>query len=63
MKFDNLYDILFTGSGKQKENTTKQMRITDDNLDFLEQDGKNLIITNAVGDKKAIEVDKLKISK
>ena len=39
------------------------MRITDENLDFLEQDGKNLIITNAVGDKKAIEVDKLKISK
>lgn len=36
VKFDNLFDVLFTGSGKQKENTSKKLRITDDRLDFLE---------------------------
>ena len=63
VKFDNLYDILFTGSGKQKENLSTKLAITGDRLDYLENNGNNLVITNTVGDKKAIEVDKLKISK
>ena len=63
VKFDNLYDILFTSSGKQKEHTYQKVRFTDDKLDVLEQGGKNLKISNTIGDKKAIEVDKLKISK
>eukprot|EP00347_Sterkiella_histriomuscorum_P021997 403332041 len=63
VKFDNLYDILFTSSGKQKEHTHQKVRFTDDKLDVLEQGGKNLKIQNTIGDKKAIEVDKLKISK
>ena len=63
VKFDNLYDILFTGSGKQKENLSTKLAITGDRLDYLESNGNNLVIANTVGDKKAIEVDKLKISK
>lgn len=63
VKFDNLYDVLFTGQGQQKINTSKKLKITDDKLDFLESAGKNLLITHTIGDKQAIEVDKLKISK
>ncbi|CDW82493.1 signal recognition particle 68 kda protein [Stylonychia lemnae] len=63
VKFDNLYDILFTSNGKKKENLTKKLKITNDRLDFLESQGKNLVISSTLGERKAIEVDKLKISK
>jgi len=42
---------------------TKSLKITNDRLDFLDNLGKNLVITNTMGDRKTIEVDKLKISK
>jgi len=54
---------LFTSTGKKKENLTKSLKITNDRLDFLDNLGKNLVITNTMGDRKTIEVDKLKISK
>jgi hypothetical protein len=63
VKFDNLYDILFTSAGKKKENLSKKLKITNDRLDFLENLGKNLVVSSTMGDRKAIEVDKLKISK
>ena len=54
---------MFTSTGKKKENLTKSLKITNDRLDFLDNLGKNLVITNTMGDRKTIEVDKLKISK
>jgi len=42
---------------------TKTLKITNDRLDFLENLGKNLVVSSTLGDRKAIEVDKLKISK
>lgn len=44
MKFDNLYDVLFTDQGKQKENLTKKLVFTGERLDFLDQYGKNLSV-------------------
>ena len=63
VKFDNLYDILFTHQGQPKQNLTKTLTLNGDRLDFLDVSGKNLAIQNSESDKKAIEVDKLKISK
>jgi len=54
---------LFTSTGKKKENLTRTLKITNERLDFLDNLGKNLVITNTMGDRKTIEVDKLKISK
>jgi hypothetical protein len=53
--------VLFTHSGKQKENTTKTLAFNGERLDFLEVQGKNVVST--VDDRQAIEVDKLKITK
>ena len=63
MRFDNLYDVLFTNTGKSKVNTTKTLVFNGDRLDFLEASGKNVSVQSTVGEKKAIEVDKLKITK
>ena len=64
IKFDNLYDLLFTSTGQQKESLNKKLLITGDKLDFLEQQGRNIVIVNQEGgDKKTVDMDKLKISK
>ena len=61
VKFDNLYDVLFTSSGHPKQNLTKKLIIRGEFMDFLEH--QNVSIVETVGSKKTIEVDKLKISK
>ncbi len=66
VKFDNLYDLLFDGEGhpKSSEALTKTVLISSQNLDFLDQNptGSNVQFLDAIG-SKAIDVDKLKISK
>ncbi len=36
IKFDNLYDILFTHSGQPKQNLTKTLTFAGDRIDFLD---------------------------
>jgi len=55
--------LLFNNAGSQKQSLTKQLKITGDKLDFLETQGNNVQIQSAFGDKKTVEVDKLKITK
>lgn len=61
MKPDNLYDLLFDHSGAIKANTEKKAIFTGESLDFLENNGNNIKIVET--GKKAVELDKLKISK
>lgn len=63
VKFDNLFDIVFNIAGHPKESQTKKLVIGGDRLDFLETQGQNLNFVDTVGDKKTVDIDKLKISK
>lgn len=63
VKFDNLYDLLFNDAGKPKENLTKKLVFNQERLDFLENFGQNIQIVDTVGQKKTVEIDKLKITK
>jgi hypothetical protein len=65
VKFDNLYDILFDGAGKPKSEEALGMKviISGEHLDFLEQTPTNIQFVEPLGGKKAVEIDKLKISK
>jgi hypothetical protein len=63
VKPDNLYDMLFTNEGQPKENAAKKVVFSGDSLDFLENDGKNIRFVDTSNGKKAVEIDKLKISK
>lgn len=67
VRFDNLYDLLFDGEGHPKthEGLTKSVLISGQNLDFLDQNptGSNVQFLDAIGNSKAVDVDKLKISK
>ena len=67
VKFDNLYDLLFDGSGnpKQESSLNKKVVISGDKLDFLESQpsGSNVQFMEIFGGSKAVEVEKLKISK
>jgi len=42
---------------------TKTLVFNGERLDFLEVSGKNISVSSTVGEKKAIEIDKLKITK
>ena len=44
IKFDNLYDLLFDQSGKQKQQADKRLEFTGGNLDFLDSEGANMKI-------------------
>jgi len=65
VKFDNLYDILFDGAGRPKSDESLGMKvvISGDRLDFLEQQPVNIQFVEPLGGKKAVEIEKLKISK
>ena len=67
VKFDNLYDVLFDGSGKPKsqESLSTKVLISGDHLDFLDKQpsGSNIQFVEPLGGGKAIEIEKLKISK
>jgi hypothetical protein len=67
VKFDNLYDVLFDGAGKPKSEESLAMKIVISgyHLDFLEQQpvGANIQFVEPLGGKKAVEIEKLKISK
>jgi hypothetical protein len=66
-KIDNLYDLLFNGSGQTKSQAslTKKVVISGERLDFLEHPnpGSNVAFLESFGRKKVVEVDKVKISK
>ena len=66
-KIDNLYDLLFNGSGQTKSQAslTKKVVISGERLDFLEHPnpGSNVAFVESFGGKKVVEVDKVKISK
>lgn len=44
IKFDNLYDVLFTHQGQPKQNLTKILTFNGEHLDFLDVSGKNLAV-------------------
>lgn len=63
MKPDNLYDMLFNNAGQPKENTAKKVVFTGDSLDFLDNNGENIKFVETASGQKAVEIDKLKVSK
>jgi hypothetical protein len=67
IKFDNLYDLLFDGNGhpKSEESLGMKVVISGNHLDFLEQhpSGSNIQFVEPLGGKKAVDIDKVKISK
>ncbi len=68
VRFDNMYEVLFNGSGlaKSKESLNKKVVISTDRLDFLDngsQPGSNVAFVETLNGRKAFEVEKVKISK
>lgn len=67
VKFDNLYDLLFDAAGhaKPEASQNKKVLISGINLDFLDQtpSGSNIQFLETLGGGKAVEIDKVKISK
>ena len=55
--------MLFNHAGQPKENSTKKVVFTGDSLDFLDNNGDNVKFVETASGKKAVEIDKLKISK
>ena len=47
----------------EKDNLTKRIVIAGDRIDFLDKQGTNITYVDTLGDKKAIEIDKVKITK
>ena len=60
---DNLFDVLFNGvAGRVKESAGKKMVFSGaQDFDVLEREGTNVQVVG--GARKAVEVDKLKVSK
>jgi hypothetical protein len=66
VKFDNLYDMLFDGQGKQKtQAASKQLKIKGDRLDFLDSQGQHLLfVDKPTGqDLNGLDPENIKISK
>lgn len=55
--------MLFNNAGQPKENLSKKLVITGDKLDFLDSSSQNIQFQEVFGEKKAVEIDKLKLSK
>ena len=53
--------MLFSNAGEPKENTSKKVVFHGDSLDFLDNAGSNITFVDT--GKKAVEIDKIKISK
>ena len=58
-----MYDMLFNNAGQPKDNTSKKVVFAGDSLDFLENNGDNIKFVETTSGKKAVEIDKQKISK
>ena len=55
--------MLFSSGGHLKTNLSKKLILSGEKFEILESQGRNLQFVEQFGGKKAVELDKMKLSK